>query len=117
MYVSMKSSRHAVAYIALLLASVVGGTCAADEQTRGQTATSVKTPVQATNATSPEAKQCAGHEKLVGPDGHIFPLAYVPGDGCQYVVDESSEVRAVGPNGYAFTWTREDGWKLLKATE
>jgi hypothetical protein len=53
----------------------------------------------------------------VGPDGHKFRSAYIPGYGCRYIVDGSPEVLAVGPNGYAFAWTYESGWKLFKAVD
>jgi hypothetical protein len=113
----MKSRGRAVGYIALLTAAVLGGTCAADEATRGQTAASVSTPVQTANASSPDGRPCAGHELLVGPDGHKFRSAYIPGYGCRYIVDGNPEVLAVGPNGYAFAWTYESGWKLFKAVD
>jgi hypothetical protein len=54
---------------------------------------------------------------LVGPDGHKFRSADIPGYGCRYIVDGSPEVLAVGPNGYAFAWTYESGWKLFKAVD
>ncbi len=117
MKILMKSRGAALAYTALSLAAVVGGTCAADEETRGQTATSVRTPVQTANASSPDGNQCAGHEVLVGPDGHKFRPAYVPGYGCKYLVDGNPEIVAVGPNGYAFAWTYQSGWKLFKAVD
>ena len=117
MKILMKSHGAALAYIALSIATVVGGTCAADEETRGQAAATVSTPVQTANVSSPDARQCAGHEVLVGPDGHRFRPAYVPGYGCKYVVDGSPEILAVGPNGYSFAWTHESGWKLFKAVE
>ncbi len=113
----MKSRSPAIVYIALSLVAAVGGTCAADEETPGRTAASVRMPVQAANATSPDARTCAGHEVLVGPDGHKFRPAYVPGDGCKYVVDGNREVLVVGPNGYAFAWRYESGWKLFKAAD
>ncbi len=117
MNILMKSRGTALAYIALSTAAIVGGTCAADEGTRGQTVASVRTPVQTANASSPEARPCAEHEELVGPDGHKFRSAYIPGYGCRYTVDGNAEVLAVGPNGYAFAWTYESGWKLFKAVD
>lgn len=113
----MKSRGVALAYIALSTAAVVAGTCAADEGTRGQTAASVRTSVQTANASSPDRRPCAEHEVLVGPDGHKFRSADIPGYGCRYIVDGSPEVLAVGPNGYAFAWTYESGWKLFKAVD
>ena len=113
----LMKSREALAYIALSTAAVVGGTCAADEVTRAQTAASVSTQGQTTNAPSPDGQQCAGHQILVGPDGQKFRSAYIPGYGCRYIVDGSPEVLAVGPNGYAFAWTYESGWKLFKAVD
>lgn len=117
MKIPMKYRGAALAVIALSTAVVVGVACAADEATRGQTAASVGTPVQTANASSPDAQPCAGHEILVGPDGHKFRSAYIPGYGCRYIVDGSPEVLAVGPNGYAFAWTYESGWKLFKAVD
>lgn len=117
MKILMKSRGAALAYIALSTAAVVGGTCAADEGTSGQTAASVRTPVQTSNASSPHGQPCAGHELLVAPDGHKFRSAYIPGYGCRYIVDGSPEVLALGPNGYAFAWTYESGWKLFKAAD
>lgn len=118
MSILMKSSGAALAYLALSTAAVVGGTCAADESTRGQTVASVREPMQTANASSPDRRACAGHEEvLVGPDGHKFRSAYIPGYGCRYIVDGSPEVLAVGPNGYAFAWTYESGWKLFKAVD
>jgi hypothetical protein len=117
MKILMKSRGAALAYIALSTAAVVRGTCAADEATRGQTAASVGTPVQTANASSPDGRPCAGHEVLVGPDGHKFRSAYIPGHGCRYIVDGNPVVLAVGPNGYAFEWTYESGWKLFKAVD
>jgi hypothetical protein len=114
---TMKSRRAAIAYSALALAVVVGGPCAADEERIGRTVPSVRMPAQAASATSPGEQQCVGQPLLVGPDGHKFPLAYVAGYGCRYVVDEDSAVLAVGPNGYAFEWTRVNGWKLIKAAD
>jgi hypothetical protein len=117
MSILMKSRGAALAYIALSTAAVVGGTCAADEGTRGQMAASVRAPLQTANASSPDGRPCAGHEVLVGPDGHKFRSAYIPGYGCRYIVDGNPEVLAVGPNGYAFEWTYESGWKLFKAVD
>jgi hypothetical protein len=117
MDISIKSRKPVIACIAVSMIAIMAGTCAANEETRGQTAASVRMPAQAANATSPDGRQCADQPFLVGPDGHKFPLAYVPGFGCQYVVDENSVVLAVGPNGYAFAWTRENGWKLLKTVD
>ncbi len=113
----MKSRRPAMVYIALSLVAAVGGTCAADEETAGRTAASARMSVRAANATSPGGHTCAGHQVLVGPDGNTFRPAYVPGDGCKYVVDGDREVLVVGPNGYAFAWTYESGWKLFKAAD
>ena len=117
MKILMKSRVATLAYIALSTAAVVGGTCEADEGTGGQPAANVRTPVQIANASSPDAQPCAGHEILVGPDGHKFRSAYIPGYGCRYIVDGSPEVLAIGPNGYAFAWTYESGWKLFKAVD
>ena len=105
MKIGTKNRRTNFAYLALSLIAVAGGTCAADEKTRAE--------IQATNTTS-NAQQCTGREVLTGPDGHEFRQAYVPGFGCKYVVDGDSVVFTVGPNGYAFAWTQESGWKLLK---
>ncbi len=115
MKILMKSRGAALAYIALPIAAVAGGACAADEETRGQTTASVSTQLQTANAASPDGRQCADHEVLVGPDGHKFRPAYVLGYGCKYVVDGNPEILAVGPNGYAFAWTYESGWRLFKA--
>ena len=117
MKILMKSRGAALAYIALSTAALVGGTCAADEATHGQTAASVKTPVQTANLSSPDGRSCAEHEVLVGPDGHKFRSAYIPGYGCRYILDGNPEVLAIGPNGYAFAWTYESGWKLFKAVD
>jgi hypothetical protein len=117
MKILMKSRGVALAYIALSIVAVVGGTCAADEEARGQAAASVSTPVQTANASSPDGRQCANHEVLVGPDGHKFRPVYVSGYGCKYVVDGIPEILTVGPNGYAFAWTYESGWKLFKAVD
>ena len=113
MKILMKSRGAALAYTALSIAAVVAGTCAADEETRGQTAASVTKPVQTANAPSLDGRQCAGQEVLVGPDGHKFRPVYVSGFGCKYVVD-GEKILAVGPNGYAFAWTYESGWKILR---
>ena len=110
----MKSRGDALAYISLSIAALVGGACAADEGARGNAAASVSTPVQTANASSLDGRQCADHEVLMGPDGHKFRPVYIPGSGCKYVVD-GNQVLAVGPNGYAFAWTYESGWKLFKA--
>lgn len=117
MKMRMKARRAALACVALPVAAVVGGTCAADEVALGQATASIRTPAQIANASSPDARQCAGHEVLVGPDGHKFRPAYVPGYGCRYLIDGNPEVLAVGPNGYAFAWTYESGWKLFKAVD
>lgn len=116
MKILMKSRGAALAYIALSTATVMGGTCVADEGPRGQTATSVRTPVQTPDASSQD-EPCAAQEALAGPDGHKFRSAYVPGYGCRYIVDGNAEVLAVGPNGYAFAWTFASGWKLFKAVD
>jgi hypothetical protein len=117
MKIPMKSRRPAIAYIALSVAAAVWGTCTADEETRGQTAASVRMSARAASASPAAGQQCPGEEFLVGPDGHKFRLAYLPGYGCKYVVDGNSVVLAVGPNGYAFEWSQESGWKLLRTAD
>ena len=99
----------AAAGIGLTITAFVGMTCAADELAAGQRAPSL----------SADEQQCAAHAstELVGPDGHEFRLAYVPGYGCRYVVDGRSALRVDGPNGYHFAWTRETGWRILNAVD
>jgi hypothetical protein len=95
----------AVTRIGLTMTALVGTTCAADELADEQLAPGL----------SADGQQCATHAstELVGPDGHEFRLAYVPGYGCKYVLDGSSAIRVDGPNGYDFAWTRETGWRIL----
>ena len=101
----------AVARIGLTMAAFVGMTCAADELAGEQRAPSLVA----------DGQQCATHAstELVGPDGHEFRLAYVPGYGCRYVVDVDGRpaLRVDGPNGYDFAWTRETGWRILSALD
>ena len=111
------SRRPAVAYGALVLLAFGCGTCAADEHTRGQIAANLGVPVQAPAVNSADSRQCAGQQTLVAPDGHEFSLAYFPGYGCKYVVHGDSEIVAIGPNGYAFAWTHDSGWRLLKTVD
>ena len=98
-----------VARIGLTMTAFVGMTCVAGELATEQGAPSL----------SVDGQQCAAHAstELVGPDGHEFRLAYVPGYGCKYVVDGSSALRVDGPNGYDFAWTRETGWRILNAVD
>ena len=99
----------AVAFIGLIMTAFMGMTSAADGLVVEQRAPSL----------AADGQQCATHAsaELVGPDGHEFRLAYVPGYGCKYVVDGTSAIRVDGPNGYDFAWTRETGWKILNAID
>jgi hypothetical protein len=99
----------AAACFGLTMTAFAGVTCAADAAVTEQKASSL--PV--------DGQQCATHAstELVGPDGHQFRLAYVPGYGCQYVLDGRSAVRVDGPNGYHFAWTRETGWRIVDAID
>lgn len=111
-----KSRAFAVAHIPLATAALLG-ICAADEL-RGEK-TVATNAVPATSDASANGLHCKASTAavLVGPDGHEFPLAYVPGYGCRYVVGGKSAVLLDGPNGYAFTWTRETGWKILSTAD
>ena len=119
MKILTKSRVFAVAHIPLATAALLG-ICAADEL-RGEK-TVATSAVPATSDASANGPHCAAPQAstsavLVGPDGHEFRLAYVPGYGCRYVVGGKSAVILDGPNGYAFTWTRETGWKILSSAD
>jgi hypothetical protein len=119
MKILTKSRAFAVVHIPLATAALLG-ICAADELQGEKTVATGAVP--ATSDAAANGLHCAAGPAstgavLVGPDGHEFRLAYVPGYGCRYVVGGKSAVILDGPNGYAFTWTRETGWKILSTAD